>query len=152
MKGIGLTLMLNPNFLLGLTDTETVKLDCDESSFQSVKCLAEKTLKKFNLEGFIILRSSKNNYHVVFNREVEWSENVSIMSWVVLTNKKPKLLKWFLLQCIRKASTLRVSSKGDKPSPRIVFRNGGSVGQIKVFLCFRSQIKRFLSMVLSDNN
>ena len=139
--------MLLPNFILGLTDTETVKLDCDESSFQSVKCLAEKTLKKFNLEGFIILRSSKNNYHVVFNREVDWSENVSIMSWVVLTNKKPKLLKWFLLQCIRKASTLRVGSKRDKPSPRIVFRKGDSVSQIRDFLKFRRGIKRFMSKV-----
>lgn len=142
--------MLNPNFLLGLTDTETVKLDCDESSFQSVKCLAEKTLKKFNLEGFIILRSSKNNYHIVFNREVDWSENVSIMSWVVLTNKKPKLLKWFLLQCIRKASTLRVGSKGDKSPPRIVFRNGDSASQIRAFLKFRRGIKRFLSGCLRE--
>ena len=139
--------MLNPNFMLGLTDTETVKLDCDESSFQSVKCLAEKTLKKFNLEGFIILRSSKNNYHVVFNREVSWSENVSIMSWVVLTNKKPKLLQWFLLQCIRKASTLRV---GSKSPPRIVFRSGCSAKQIEVFLCFRNQIKRFMSRCLRE--
>ena len=142
--------MLNPNFLLGLTDTETVKLDCDESSFQSVKCLAEKTLKKFNLGGYLILKSSKNNYHVVFNREVSWSENVSIMSWVVLTNKKPKLLQWFLLQCIRKASTLRVGSKRDKPSPRIVFRSGCLAKQIEGFLCFRSQIKRFMSRSLRE--
>ena len=145
MKGIGLTLMLNHNFVLGLTDTETIKLDCDESSFQSVKSLAEKTLKKFNLGGYLILRSSKNNYHVVFDREVDWSENVSIMAWVVLTNKKPKLMKWFLLQCIRKASTLRVSTKCDKPSPRIVFRKGDSVNQIRDFLKFRRGIKRFMS-------
>jgi len=137
--------------VLGFTDNETVKLDLDESSFKTVKCLAEKTVKRFNLKGYMILKSSKNNYHVVFDREVDWSENVSIMSWVVLVSHKPKLLKWFLLQCIRKASTLRVSSKGDKPPPRIVFRNGGSVGQIKVFLCFRSQIKRFMSRALSDN-
>ena len=149
-KENGLTLMLPHNFILGLTDTETVKLDCDESSFQSVKCLAEKTLKKFNLGGYLILKSSKNNYHVVFNREVSWSENVSIMSWVVLTNKKPKLLKWFLLQCIRKASTLRVGSKRDKAPPRIVFRSGCLAKQIEVFLCFRSQIKRFMSRSLRE--
>ena len=147
---IGLTLSWIHKSVLGFTDNETVKLDLDESSFKTAKCLAEKTVKRFSLEGYLILRSSKNNYHVVFDREVDWSENVSIMSWVVLTNKKPKLLKRFLLQCIRKASTLRVSSKRDKAPPRIVFRNGDSASQIRVFLKFRRGITRFLSGCLRE--
>ena len=136
--------MWNPKFLIGFTDTETVKLDLDETSFKDVKGLAEKTEKEFNLRGFLILRSSKDNYHVVFDREVCWSENVSIMSYAVLTSRKPKLRKWFLLQCRREASTLRVSSKRDKAPPRIVFRNGDSASRIRVFLKDRRRITRFL--------
>ena len=137
--------MWNPKFLVGFTDTETLKLDLDETSFKDVKDLAKKTERKFNLRGFLILRSSKDNYHVIFNREVSWSENVSIMSHVVLATKKTKLLKWFLLQCRREASTLRVGSKGDKRPPRIVFRSGDEASRIMVFLDSRRQIKRFLS-------
>ena len=98
--------MWNPKFLIGFTDTETVKFDLDETSFKDVKGLAEKTKNHFNLKGYLILKSSKNNYHVVFDREVCWSENVSIMAYAILTSGKPKLRKWFLLQCRREASTL----------------------------------------------
>ena len=140
--------MWNPKFLIGFTDTETVKLDLDETSFKDVKCLAEKTEEQFNLKGFLILRSSKDNYHVVFDREVDWSENVGIMAYAILTSHKTKLMKWFLLQCRREASTLRVGSKRDKPPPRIVFRIGCLANQIEVFLCFRNQIKRFMSRSL----
>jgi hypothetical protein len=142
--------MLNPKFLIGFTDTETVKLDLDETSFKDVKSLVEKTEKKFDLKGYLILKSSKNNYHVVFDREVCWSENVSIMAYAILTSHKTKLWKWFLLQCRRKASTLRLGSKKDKPPPRIVFRNGDSADRIRVFLKVRKGIKRFVSRCLRE--
>ena len=142
--------MWNPKFLIGFTDTETVKLDLDETSFKDVKCLAEKTEKEFNLRGFLILRSSKDKYHVVFDREVDWSENVSIMTYAILTSRKPKLLKWFLLQCRREASTLRAGSKRDKAPPRIVFGYGDSAIRIRVFLKFRRGITRFLSRCLRE--
>ena len=142
--------MWNPKFLIGFTDTETVKLDLDETSFKDVKCLAEKTEEQFNLKGVLILRSCKDNYHVVFDRDVCWSENVSIMAYAILTSGKPKLRKWFLLQCRREASTLRVGSKRDKPPPRIVFRNGDSSSRIRVFLKFRRGITRFVSRCLRE--
>jgi hypothetical protein len=51
-------------------------------------------------------------------------------------------LKYFQMQCIKESSTLRVSSKKDKPMPRIVFHYGKQDGQIREFLEFRSIIKQ----------
>lgn len=56
--------------VLGFTDTETVKLDFDELEFRNVKYWAERAMNWFKLGGYIILKSSKNCYHVVFNRSV----------------------------------------------------------------------------------
>ena len=40
------------------------------------------------------------------------------------------------------SSTLRVAPKGDKPSPRIVFRYGSQDHGVKDFLRYRKLIKR----------
>ena len=96
----------------------------------------------FKLEGFIVLKSSERNYHVVFNRKVTWSENVRVVAWVALLSHNRGLDQWLKMQCIKQSSTLRVSSKGDKYSPRIVHRHGKQDGQVDSFLRFRRQTKR----------
>ena len=127
--------------LLGYSDTETVKLDFDEMPFKDVKYWALRTMKWFKLGGFLNLKSSKNCYHVVFNRKVSWRKNVHIVAWVCLESQNQGLDKWFVMQCIKESSTLRVSPKNDKPSPRIVYHEGKQDGQIKVFLANRRCIK-----------
>lgn len=145
LKVNGLTLKWNLNSVLGFTDQETLKCDFDDCKFGDAKQLAEKITKRFKMGGYILLRSSKDNYHAIFDREVTWSENISIMSWVALTFKnKTGFLRWFLLQGIRQASTLRVSSKKEKSSPRIVFRFGCQKNQIEGFLLFRLRLKRIM--------
>jgi hypothetical protein len=83
---------LNPKSIIGYTDTETGKLDFDNMPFKQVKYWALRTMKWHKLEGFIILKSSKNHYHVVFNREVSWSENMRIVAGISLLtgNEKSK--------------------------------------------------------------
>jgi hypothetical protein len=130
--------------VIGYSDTETVKLDFDNTPFKVVKYWAFRTMTWFNLEGFLILKSSPHCYHIVFNRTVSWTENVSIMAWVTLQSKHQKLTGWFILQCIKQGSTLRVSPKGEKRSPRIVFRTGIETGEIQQFLHARRLIKRSL--------
>ena len=137
----GLNEKWNLNSILGITDTETVKLDFDNTPFRTVKYWAMRTLKWFRLKGFIILKSSKNCYHVVFDRKVSWKMNVKIMAWVSLLSHHEKLNKWFTMQCIKEGSTLRVSPKRDKPEPRIVFRYGSQNHQIAEFLAYRNVIK-----------
>ena len=127
--------------ILGFSDTETIKLDLDEVSFRTVRYWALRTLRWFKLQGFIILKSSKNRYHVMFNRIVSWTENMRIVAWVALLSHNKGLAKWFLMQCIKGCSTLRVSSKREKASPRIVYRHGKQDDNIKSFLKTRRIIK-----------
>jgi hypothetical protein len=127
--------------LLGYSDTETVKLDFDNTAFPLVKYWAFKAMRKFRLEGFVILKSSENSYHVVFNHPVSWSENMRVVAWVSLLSHNKALSKYFLMQCIKESSTLRVSEKQEKASPRIVFRYGRQDKQVKGFLELRGVIK-----------
>jgi hypothetical protein len=139
----GLTEKSKAKPILGFTDTETVKLDFDETSFSKVKYWALRTMKWFRLGGFLILKSSEKHYHAVFNREVSWSENMRIVVWVALQSRNQGLLKWFHMQCIKESSTLRITTKRQKPSPRIIFRYGKEDQQIKHFLEYRNLVKSF---------
>jgi len=125
----------------------TVKLDLDEMSFRSVRYWANLVLRKYKLRGYIILKSSKKCYHVVFDRYVNWDENMSIVGWVSIISKSLKLKDYLGMQCIKMSSTLRVAPKGDKPSPRIVFKYGSQDHAIKDFLEFRQRIKKIFRSV-----
>ena len=133
--------------IIGFSDDETVMLDFDNTIFRIVKYWALRTTRFHKLEGFIILKSSENSYHVVFNRPVLWKENMRIVAWVCLLFRSEKLKTYFLMQCIKESSTLRVSAKGDKPSPRIVFRFGKQDKQIEEFLSYRKEIKRIIRIM-----
>lgn len=135
----------NHNSVLGFTDDETVMLDLDETTFREVKYWAKRALEFFDLGGFLIMKSSKGNYHVVFNRKISWTENMSIVASIAIQTKHEGLKKWFLLQCRKKSSTLRVGPKGEKPSPRIVYREGKQDGQIAEFHEWRKYIKNIIA-------
>jgi hypothetical protein len=138
-----LTEKLNPEPpILGYTDKSTVKLDFDDTPFKTVKYWAFRSMKWFKLRGFIILRSSKNHYHVVFDRSVSWKRNLHIVAWVALESKNEKLKKYLIMQCIKESSTLRVSRKKEKLSPRIVFHYGKQGKAIRNFLAWRKGIRR----------
>lgn len=64
------------------------------------------------------------------------------MAWAALFTHKLSQLKYFQMQCIKRASTLRVSRKGDKSSPRIIYRYGGQDKEIQNFLSLRKMIKK----------
>ena len=128
--------------ILGFTDRNTVKLDLDNMSFKSAKDWAILVLEKHKLKGFVILKSSKKCYHVVFDRYVSWDENLSIVGWVAILSKNIKVKDYALMQSIKMSSTLRVAPKGNKPSPRIVYRYGRQNHAIKDFLEYRQLIKR----------
>jgi hypothetical protein len=129
--------------ILGYTATETVMLDFDKTSFKTVRYWARRVCRWFKLQGFIIARSSSGNYHVVFNRPVSWTLNTSIMAWTCLETKFHKhLTRWFIMQCIKQASTLRCGRKGEKPCPRVVFRQGKQDSEIESYLQYRRLIRK----------
>jgi len=143
LKVLGLTKKSNQaKPILGYTDDEAVMLDFDDTTFKTVKYWANRTVKWFKLKGFIILKSSLKNYHVVFNRAVSWKRNIHIMNWVALESHNEKMKDYALMQGIKESSTLRVSPKRMKRSPRIVYRYGMQEDQIRSFLCHRNMIKR----------
>jgi hypothetical protein len=142
-EGTGLTETLNPEPpILGYTDKSTVKLDFDDVSFKIVKYWALRTMKWFKLKGFIILKSSKNHYHAIFDRAVSWGRNLHIVAWVALESKNEELARYLVMQCIKESSTLRISSKKEKTSPRIVFRYGKQEEEIEAFLIWRKFLKK----------
>jgi len=100
------------------------------------------SMKWFRLRGFVILKSSMDCYHAVFDRDVSWSQNVRVMAWVALLSHNKGLAKWFLTQCIKGCSTLRVSSKRDKSPPRIVYRYGKQDQNVKDFVKDRRIIRK----------
>jgi hypothetical protein len=65
-----------------------------------------------------------------------------IVAWVTLESKSAMLQRYLIMQCIKESSTLRVSKKKEKPSPRIVFRFGKQDNEVKNFLLLRKIIKR----------
>jgi hypothetical protein len=132
------------SFLSGLTSSETVMLDFDDLGYSEVKYWAFSILKKFRLGGFVILQSSERHYHIIFDRKLTYAKCVSVIADVCLYAKSESLSRWFYLQCIKGEFTLRVSAKGKKPSPKIVFRYGKQDKEIKEFLQYRQLVKNNL--------
>ena len=89
-------------------------------------------------------KSSDKSYYVVFDRQVTWVKNVHVMNWVALQSHNEKLKDYALMQGIKESSTLKVSPKGAKPSPRIVCRYGKQDRGIQNFLSVRKMIKRIV--------
>jgi hypothetical protein len=52
------------------------------------------------------------------------------MAWIAMMLKNLKTKDYVLMQAIKGSSTLRISSKGEKPSPRSIYHEGTQVGQI----------------------
>ena len=149
---LGLPKTFSLRSILGFSDEETVKLDFDQMSFSEVKKWAFRTLKHFKLKGFIILKSSKNCYHVIFDRMVSWAENLSVVAWVALLSHNRGLSRYLIMQCIKKCSTVRVSAKKEKASPRIVFRFGDKGENITEFLKYRQLIKEIAQEMLKNRD
>jgi hypothetical protein len=84
---------------IGVTAIETVMLNLDNMSFRTARYWARRVMKWHKLEGFLLLKSSYANYHAVFNRKVDWSENMQIVAWVSLLSRKSKLQMWHRMQC-----------------------------------------------------
>ena len=58
--------IVGKDVIIGYTDRRTVKLDFDNMRYKQIKTVSKWLTKRFDSGGFIILRSSKDNYHVVF--------------------------------------------------------------------------------------
>ena len=126
--------------ILGYSDRSTVKLDYDRVPLRIVKFWSRRAYDWFKLEGYIVFESSRNSFHVVYNRPVTWRRNMHIISWIAVESQLGKLRDYVLMQVIKESSTLRVGPKFKKPTPRIVYRYGKQDWQIREFLETRKTI------------
>jgi hypothetical protein len=66
------------------------------------------------------------------------------MNWVALESGNLNLQSYVRMQCIKETSTVRISRKGRKPVPKVIFSYGVQDKQIKNFLDTRKLVLSLL--------
>jgi hypothetical protein len=118
------------NYVYGFTTTKGLLLDLDNTTQKETSAIAQFYCKRFQLEGYLILKSSENNYHVVFNRYLIWKKTLEYLFKIVWRYHyhehgiKPSLTYWAILQACKGSETLRISTKNHKKTPKIVKKSG----------------------------
>jgi len=150
--------------VLGDFHSYIVKVELDNKDLKFAKRIGHILNKRYDLDGFRIFQSSTithrienadysktvlryrtANYHIIFNRKVSAMENHSIIAWLCMYLKDENLTKWFLMQCIKQTTTLRIGFKGNKKPPKEVYRFGNQDKMIAEFLDNRQFILDFLN-------
>lgn len=115
-------------YCIGFETDRGVILDLDNMTFKKAKWLAERLLKKYRLEGFLLVRSSEKSYHVIFNRYLRWKKITEILFSIY------ECIRWAVFQMKEGFLTLRVSTKNGKNKPKILLRVGKQDKLIKEYL------------------
>lgn len=131
-------------FTVGFTTNKALMLDLDRFTYAEALDLAVKTTNKFQLEGFLIAKSSELNYHVIFNKFMDWDDVLEILFKIVWGyhyyghGEHPHLTNWAILQVIKQSITLRIGTKVltnvKKPKPKVVICKGKTGQNIKEYL------------------
>jgi len=82
-------------------------------------------MKQHRLEGFLLIRSSRKNYHVVFNRYLSWRSITKILFSLY------ECVRWVVFQMKEGQLTLRISKKNNKDKPKILLKVGKTDKLIK---------------------
>lgn len=99
---------------IGFTTEKGLCLDLDNVTRKKAEKLAESYLKKYNLEGYLLIRSSPKHYHLVFNRYLSWRKTLQIIFSTI------KCLEWGIWQARKGELTLRISKKNGNNLPMII--------------------------------
>jgi hypothetical protein len=117
--------------IMAYSNRDTVMLDLDDVDLEKAKAICDDLLDTYSLGNYCIAESSPGSHHAVFDRRVDWCEKLSYVAHVLLKNDLPKLNAW-LLNHIRKGyMDLRVTPKGGKTTPKIVYRKGSKGNRIQ---------------------
>lgn len=129
-------------YVYGFTTSHGLLLDLDNTTLGETRKIAKKYMERFKLEGYLILRSSQNNYHVVFNKYMSWKKVLACLFkivWYYHYHKhgiKPSLTFWAILQACKETETLRVSRKERKSIPKVIQTKGKTDKLINDYLEF----------------
>ena len=128
---------VNSGFCIGFNTDRGLLLDLDNMKFRKVLRIAENLSKRYKLEGFLLIRSSRKNYHVVFNRYLSWRTITKILFSL------HECLRWAVFQMKEGQLTLRISKKNGKDKPKILLKVGKIDRLIKEYLEVYEIFKRY---------
>jgi hypothetical protein len=115
-------------YVVGFMTNKGLVLDLDNMKFKKAKWLAERLCKQHHLEGYLLIKSSEKNYHVVFNRYLRWRTITKILF------NQYEALRWAVFQMQSGYLTLRISRKNGKNKPKIMLKVGKTDKLIKDYL------------------
>ena len=116
------------NYSIGFTTTEGVCLDLDYITQEKADKRAVHLLERYKLEGYLLIESSPDHYHVVFNRYTDWRETTQIVFSTF------KAIEWGIWQARKGELTLRLSEKNGKNIPQLIKCVGKTDKLIKDYL------------------
>lgn len=132
----------------GFSSKNIPMIDLDNTSLEEVVVKSRIVAQRFKLGGFLVLRSSKDNYHVVFARKLPPRKALRAVAFFALLQNRKETYVWFTLQVIKGSFTLRVSKKvsGDqvKPEPKPVYFEGILGEGIREYLAAYKEINDML--------
>jgi len=124
-------------YCIGFNTDRGLMLDLDNMKYKKAKWTAESLLKDYKLEGFLLIRSSKKNYHVVFNRYLRWKTITKILFSMY------ECVRYAVFQMKEGKLTLRISKKNGKDKPKILRQVGKTDKLIKDYLEVFEKFKDF---------
>ena len=124
-------------YVIGFMTNKGVILDLDNMKFKKARWLARTLCKQYKLEGYLLIKSSEKNYHVVFNRYLSWRTITKIIF------RQYEALRWAVFQMQSGYLTLRISKKNGENKPKILLKVGKQDKLIKDYLEVYEAFKEF---------
>jgi len=106
------------NFCIGFCTDKGLMLDLDNMTRRKAESIAEALMKRYRLEGYLLIKSSDKNYHVIFNRYLRWKTIMQIVF------SQYVCIRWGIHQASNGFLTLRISRKNNKNKPKILSEVG----------------------------
>lgn len=122
---------------IGFTTTKGVCLDLDNISEFKARKIAQHTYEKYKLEGYLIMKSSNNHYHIIFNKYITWRKVGQIIFGLYIVTA------WGIWQMRKGEITLRISKKNMKNKPKEIMRKGKTDKLIKDYLYIYNMFKEY---------
>ena len=115
-------------FCIGFITTKGVLLDLDNMTFRKAKWIVETLMRKYKLEGFLLIRSSAKSYHAVFNKYLSWRTISKVLF------SRYECVRYAVMQMQNGHMTLRINRKNGKNQPKTLLKVGKTDKLIKDYL------------------
>ena len=124
-------------YCIGFNTDRGLILDLDNMKFRKALWVAETLTKRYRLEGFLLIKSSEKNYHVVFNRYLSWKTITKILFSLY------ECIRYAVFQMKEGQLTLRISKKNNRDKPKILLKIGKTDKLIKDYLEVYEKFKKW---------